>query len=82
MIQETEKRELELAGKIAAVIEQGGYTYDEARFALFRLSSYYDTEAKRFLSSTSILDIAQYRQRQFEKSAAAPDGSAAAKEQM
>lgn len=79
---ETEKREFELAGKIAAVIEQGNYTYDEAKFALFRLSSYYAEEAQRFLSNTSIINIAQYRQQQFEKSTAALDGSAAAQEQM
>lgn len=81
-IQEIEERELELVGKIAAVIEQGDYTYDEAKCALFTLSSHYDREAQRFLNSASIMDIAQCRQRQFEKNAAALDKSTAAESQM
>lgn len=82
MMQETEKREFELVGKIAAVIEQGDYTYDEAKSALFTLSSHYAREAQRFLNSANIMDIAQCRQRQFEKNAAALDESTAAEGQM
>lgn len=81
-MQETEERKLELVGKIAAVIEQGDYTYDEAKFALSTLSSHYAREAQRFLNSASIMDIAQCRQRQFEKNAAALDESTAAEGQM
>lgn len=77
-MQKSEQRVLDLFGKIAAVIEQGSYTYQEARAALFKLSEHYRTEGQLFLDDASILDVTQYRQRLFEKNAAALDGSAAA----
>lgn len=80
-MQKSEQRVLDLFGKIAAVIEQGGYTYQEAHAALFKLSEHYRTEGQLFLDNASILDVAQYRQRLFEKNTAALDGSAAAKGQ-
>lgn len=79
---ETGNRELHLLGEIAAVVEQKDYTYQEAISALSQLLNYYTSNGRLFLSSTSIMDIAQHRQRQYEKNAAAPDIGAAAKGQI
>lgn len=75
---ETDERALHLMGEIAAVVERDGCTYDEATLALKILLRHYQAEARFFLNGASIMDVAQYRQRQFEKKAAAPGDGAAA----
>lgn len=78
-MEETGNRDLKLLGEIAAVVERKDYTYQEAISALSQLLNYYTENGRLFLSSVSIMDIAQHRQRQYEKNAAAPDTGTAAK---
>ncbi len=75
---EREKRVLRLFGEIAAVAEQGGYTFQETTDALSRLSDYYEANGYSFLNSARILDVAQHRQLQYEKKTTALDTSTVA----
>ena len=76
-----ENSSLELFGQVAAVVECGKYTYQETMAALSRLSKYYEENAQMLLRDIPITQIAQYRQREYEKTTVALDESVAVEDQ-